>query len=166
MIGIMENSRVPKRLLVIDIDGLRQDVFHQALERGLAPHLNGLLRPVDGQPACHLNPVSPVPSITFCAQSTIFTGRQPETHGIAGNQFFDRFGKTNGGQPRFYAFDVGDALAYNDAVLTFTSIPSLSSGLAGQVLASNVPTLYEIAGQNGKSSTVVYHMISRGAQAW
>ena len=151
----------PRRLLMIDIDGLRQDVFHQALGAGQIPNIAGLLHD-----AAHLDPVSPAPSITFCAQSTIFTGQHPDLHGIVGNQLFDRFGLRSGGQPRFYAFDVGDTLAYNDAVLTFTALPTLENGLLGQALAPQTPTLYEIAAEQGKQSVVVYHMISRGAQQW
>ena len=111
----------PKRLLIIDIDGLRQDVFHQALTEQTIPNLARLLTGPgqNGSPGVHLDPVSPAPSITFCAQSSIFTGQSPEGHQIVGNQFFDRFGLRSNG-PRFYAFDVGDALAYDDAVLTFT----------------------------------------------
>lgn len=149
----------PSRLLVIDIDGLRQDVFHQALAEERAPNLARLL----GAPgACiHLNPVSTLPSITFCAQSSIFTGQPPDHHGITGNQFFDRFGQRSGA-PRFYAFDVGDALAYDDAVLTFSG----RHGLVGQTLAPETPTLYEMAASQGLTSTVVYNMVSRGATEW
>jgi hypothetical protein len=153
---------LPHRLLIVDIDGLRQDVFHQALSSGKIPNLARLLAgPGTSDNGIHLDPVSPAPSITFCAQSSIFTGAPPKRHGIAGNQFFDRFGLQGNG-PRFYAFDVGDALAYDDAVLTFTG----KSGLVGQVIAVEVPTLYEMAAARGLSSTVVYHMVSRGASQW
>lgn len=152
----------PQRLLVIDIDGLRQDVFHQALAANQIPNLAGLLGGAQPGSAYHINPVSTFPSITFCAQSTIFTGRHPDEHGIPGNQFFDRFGSKTGGVPRFYAFDVGDALAYDDAVLTFSG----PVGLVGQVLSENTPTLYERAALRGLTSTVVYHMVSRGASDW
>lgn len=148
----------PNRLLIIDIDGLRQDVFRQALETGQAPNLKRLM---SGPGAVHLNPVSTVPSITFCAQSSIFTGRHPDRHGIPGNQFFDRFGLRSG-SARFYAFDVGDALAYQDAVLTFTG----PQGLLDQTLNPETPTLYEMASARGLKSTVVYHMLSRGAATW
>lgn len=149
-----------QRLLIIDIDGLRQDVFHRALSENRVPHLAGLLVGAGGSPV-HLDPVSPAPSITFCAQSTIFTGAHPEAHGIVGNQFFDRFGRRGGG-PRFYAFDVGDTLAYDDAVLTFTG----ETGLVGQVLSPDARTIYERAAEHGLTSLVVYNMVSRGATRW
>jgi hypothetical protein len=152
----------PQRLLIIDIDGLRQDVFHQALSSGRIPNLARLLTSTEAEDgSVHLDPVSTAPSITFCAQSSIFTGAPPKTHGIPGNQFFDRFGLQGGG-PRFYAFDVGDALAYDDAVLTFSG----KVGLVGEAMSAQSPTLYEIASARGLKSTVVYHMVSRGASRW
>lgn len=169
MTGIMENGSKNEqtmtesfqRLIIIDIDGLRQDVFHRALNENRIPNLASLLTGEHGA-LVHLDPLSPAPSITFCAQNTIFTGAHPETHGIVGNQFFDRFGSHNGKGPRFYAFDVGDTLAYEDAVLTFTG----ELGLAGQVLSQQVQTIYERAAQRGLTSTVVYNMVSRGATEW
>jgi len=155
----MNPQSLPHRLLLIDIDGLRQDVFHQVLRQGRAPHLARLL----GEPdqAIHLDPVSCAPSITFTAQSSLFTGLQPELHGIQGNQFFDRHGLRGAG-PRFYAFDVGDALAYDDAVLTFSG----EVGLLGQTLSPQAPTIYERAARRGLSSSVIYNMVSRGATHW
>lgn len=158
----MEPFLAAQRVLVIDIDGLRQDVFHRALSEGKAPNLAALLGGPQAEQGIHLDPVSPAPSITFCAQSTIFTGEAPARHGIAGNQFFDRFGSQTGGVPRFYAFDIGDALAVNDAVQTFQG----KIGLVGQTLSREVATLYELAASAGLSSAVTYNMISRGAGVW
>jgi hypothetical protein len=158
----MVGDFAPQRLLVIDIDGLRQDVFHQALAEKRIPHLAGLLCAPDGRTGLHLDPLSPFPSITFCAQSTIFTGQHPDGHGITGNQFFDRFGRRTGGTPRFYAFDVGDALAYDDAVFTFTG----ALGLLGETIEPGAQTLYERAARQGRTSSVVYHMLCRGATHW
>jgi hypothetical protein len=79
-----------------------------------------------------------------------------------GNQFFDRFGRLSNGVPRHYAFDVGDTLAVDDAVLVFTG----QVGLAGRVLAAEALTLYEHAARRGLTSTVAYNMIARGATHW
>ncbi len=144
----------PDRLLVLDLDGLRQDVFTTALAEGLIPHLSRLLRG-----GLNLGAVSTAPSITFCAQTTIFTGAQPDQHNIPGNQFFDRFGNHSGGTPRFYAFDIGDTLALDDAVLVFSG-----EGLLNRLLPASVPTLYERAAQHGLQSVVSHHMLSRGAE--
>ena len=58
----MTSVIAPQRLLIIDIDGLRQDVFHQALSEGRIPHLAGLLGGPEGQTGIHLDPLSPFPS--------------------------------------------------------------------------------------------------------
>ena len=152
----------PAHLLILDIDGLRQDVFHRALDEGRVPHLARLLGGVAADCGLHLDPLSPLPSITFAAQTTIFTGLHPGQHGIAGNEFFDRFGLHSRGIPRFYAFDVGDALAVDDAVEVFTG----SVGLLGRTLDPRLPTLYELATAHGLTSLVAYNMIARGATHW
>jgi hypothetical protein len=148
--------------LILDIDGLRQDVFHHALDERRVPHLARLLGGAAADCGLHLDPLSPAPSITFAAQTTIFTGLHPGQHGIAGNEFFDRFGLHNRGVPRFYAFDVGDALAVDDAVQVFTG----PIGLVGRTLDPELPTLYELATAHGLTSLVAYNMIARGATHW
>ena len=155
-------ARPPARLLILDIDGLRQDVFHRALEEGRVPHLAHLLGGAGADFGLHLDPLSPAPSITFAAQTTIFTGLHPARHGIAGNEFFDRFGLHSAGKPRFYAFDVGDALAVDDAVEVFTG----AVGLVGKTLDAELPTFYEMAAAHGLTSLVAYHMLARGATHW
>jgi hypothetical protein len=152
----------PAHLLILDIDGLRQDVFHHALDEGRIPHLAGLLGGATAGCGLHLDPLSPLPSITFAAQTTIFTGLYPGQHGIAGNEFFDRFGRPSRSVPRFYAFDVGDALAVDDAVEVFTG----AAGLVGRILDPKLPTLYELATAHGLTSLVAYNMIARGATHW
>jgi len=158
----MADQNHPERILIVDIDGLRQDVFHQALADGRIPNLALLLGGAQAETGLHLDPVSTAPSITFCAQSTIFTGAQPDEHSIPGNQFFDRFGSRNRGTPRFYAFDIGDTLAVDDAVLVFAG----GEGLLNRTVEPSVLTLYERAGRRGLSSAVSHHMLSRGAQDW
>ncbi len=149
----MAETSAPAHLLVIDIDGLRNDVFQTALSEGLVPNLSRLAGGLS------LGAVSTAPSITFCAQTTIFTGAQPDRHGIPGNQFFDRFGASSGSTPRFYAFDIGDTLAVDDAVLVFSG-----EGLINRLLDPSLPTLYERAAQHGCNSVVSHHMIARGAE--
>lgn len=145
----------PKRLLILDIDGCCQDHFHTALA-GM-PNLSGILGGPQAAFGIHLDPVTTAPSITFCAQTTIFTGQPPNRHGIAGNQFLDRLTR---GAP-LYALDVGDFLAYDDAAAVF-----LGEGLINTLLDPSLPTLYEIAAPYGFQATVAHHMLSRGAAAW
>jgi hypothetical protein len=155
-------KELPQRLVILDIDGLRRDVFLQALTEGRAPALARLLGGPEAALGLHVEPVSNAPSITFCCQSSIFTGAHPEEHGLMGNQFFDRFGTRSNGVPRHYAFDVGDTLAVDDAVRVFTG----EVGLADETLSPRVQTLYERARERGLTSTVVYNMIARGATHW
>jgi hypothetical protein len=158
----MSENNFPERLLIIDIDGLRQDVFHNALANGSVPNLAELLGGAQAANGLHLDPVSTAPSITFCAQTSIFTGAHPDEHAIPGNQFFDRFGRRNGGKARFYAFDIGDTLAVDDAVLVFSG----ATGLLGDTANPALTTLYERAARRGLSSAVSHHMLARGADAW
>lgn len=152
----------PNRLCVLDIDGLRRDVFFRALAENSAPNLSRLVGGLEARWGWHFEPVSNAPSITFCCQSSIFTGAHPEQHGVMGNQFFDRFGTHSRGGPRHYAFDVGDTLAVDDAVRVFAG----SVGLVNETLSPDVKTLYEIAAEHGLTSTVAYNMIARGATHW
>jgi hypothetical protein len=144
----------PTKILWIDIDGLRPDVFADALENGKISNLAGLL----GKDRLVYPVLAPAPSITFTSQASIFTGSHPSQHGISGNQFFDRFGLQSHQTPRQYAFDVGDTLAADDAVRVF------SDNLASNCLQT--PTIYEILAEHGWQSVVVGHMYARGASQW
>lgn len=144
---------LPQKFILLDIDGLRPDVFHAALDANAIPHIAALVG--DG---LHIPAVAPAPSITFCSQACLFTGAHPGEHGVPGNQFFDRFGTNSGGVPRHYAFDVGDTLAVDDAVRVFTG------GLAAGRL--QVPTIYERLSDHGRTSVVAGNMYARGASNW
>jgi hypothetical protein len=151
----------PSRLVVIDLDGLRRDVFREALAAGDLPNVERIVGGRDGKTACHVDALSTAPSITFAAQASIFTGQHPAAHGIAGNESFDRLGRISEGRPRHFGFDVGYTLAVDDAVAVFTG-----DGLASRLLSRETPTLYEVASEHGLASTVVHHMYARGADAW
>ena len=150
----------PTRLIVVDIDGLRRDVFRRALAAGDLPNVERIVGGRDARTACHVDALSTAPSITFASQASIFTGRHPGAHGIAGNESFDRLGRISGGRPRHFGFDVGYTLAVDDAVRVFTD------GLASQLLDGETPTLYELAAARGLTSAVAYHMYARGAGVW
>lgn len=137
-------------MLLLDIDGLRWDVFNQALEEGMIPHISTLL----SSNPLKLPIVSTASSITFAAQASLITGRHPREHGVPGNQFFDRFG-TDGQKPKFYAFDLGDTLEVSTAVGVFTE------GLANDRLC--VPTFFEQLPRNRQPAVVATHMYPRGA---
>jgi predicted AlkP superfamily pyrophosphatase or phosphodiesterase len=153
--------RKPRRLVVIDIDGLRRDVFRAALAAGDLPNVERIVGGRDGATACHVDALSTAPSITFAAQASIFTGAHPGRHAIPGNESFDRLGRISAGRPRHFGFDVGYTLAVDDAVAVFTG-----DGLASQLLSRETPTLYEVASEHGMTSAVVHNMYARGADAW
>jgi hypothetical protein len=145
-------------LLLIDIDGLRPDVFATALKQAHIPHLAELLGGPEMRTGLQIPALAPAPSITFCSQASLFSGTHPAQHGIPGNQFFDRFGAHSKGKPRHYAFDVGDTLAADDAVRVFTD------GLAMRCLQA--PTIYERLAERGWRSLVAGSMYARGAETW
>ena len=147
-----------QNLILIDIDGLRQDVFSIALGQGMIPNIARLLGGRDLSRGVQIPIVAPAPSITFCSQASLFTGAHPAQHGIPGNQFFDRFGMHSNGLPRHYAFDVGDTLAADDAVRVFTD------GLAARCLQA--PTLYQRVAERGWRSVVAGNMYATGADTW
>jgi len=152
--------RRPRRIVVVDVDGLRRDVFRASLEAGDLPNVERIVGGREGEMACHVDALSTAPSITFAAQASIFTGQHPGVHGIAGNESFDRLGRISGGRPRHFGFDVGYTLAVDDAVRVF------SDGLASQFLSGEAPTLYEMVSNRGLTSAVAYHMYARGADVW
>lgn len=149
---------VPNHILLLDIDGLRPDVFRAALESGAIPNIASLLGGSRLSRGVQIPMVAPAPSITFCAQASLFTGTHPNDHGIPGSQFFDRFGSGSDGQPRSFAFNIGDTLAVDDAVRAF------SDGLAATRL--QVPTFYERMAGRGRTSIVAGNMYARGADTW
>jgi len=152
--------RRPRRLVVIDVDGLRRDVFRATLEAGDLPNVGRIVGGREGETACLVDALSTAPSITFTAQASIFTGQHPSVHGVAGNESFDRLGRISDGRPRHFGFDVGYTLALDDAVHVF------SDGLASQFLSGEVTTLYETVSAHGLTSAVAYHMYARGADVW
>lgn len=150
----------PHRVIMFNIDGLRPDVFNQALRDGKIPNLASLVGGHNISQGIQFDMVSTAPSITFCCQASIVTGTHPREHGISGNQFFDRFGKISG-SPRHYVYDIGGhRMAFGDTLQVFLN------DLASKSISPNVATLYEIAAQHDVKSTTVFHMYGRGATHW
>lgn len=157
---LQPNSIEPQALVIIDVDGLRRDVFRAALAAGELPHIERIVGGRAATAACDIDAASTAPSITFAAQASIVTGAHPGAHGIVGNETFDRHGRISRGRPRHFGFDVGDTLAVDDAVAVF------ATGLAARFLRAETPTLYERAAARGLRSTVAYNMVARGAETW
>lgn len=148
----------PKHILLLDLDGLRPDVFKAARRAGTIPNIARLFGGSHFDRSLTIENVAPAPSITFCSQACLFTGAHPSQHGIPGNQFFDRFGTTTNQTPSFYAFDVGDTLEVDDAVQVFTH------NLAGGRLQT--PTYYKRMKKHGLTSLVAGNMYGYDATEW
>jgi hypothetical protein len=142
-----DHNPLSHRIVLIDIDGLRADVFDRALQTGSLPNLARLLGGPAIDKGIQFQPI-------YCCQASSFTGAHPCQHWIPGNHFFDRFGRINQGVPRKYEFDFIDAPAV------------FLTGLAGNAIHPDVQTLYETATEQGLTSTVAYNMYAHGAQHW
>ena len=70
--------------VVICLDGSEPGYIERAIERGLAPHLDRLMRA-----GANLTASSVIPSFTNPNNISIVTGVPPNVHGIAGNYFLD-----------------------------------------------------------------------------
>jgi phosphonoacetate hydrolase len=78
--------RRPSRpVVVICLDGSEPAYLDRAVEKGLCPHIERILK--TGSAATAL---SVIPSFTNPNNLSIITGRPPAVHGIAGNFFYDR----------------------------------------------------------------------------
>src|SRR5215218_2341082 len=78
--------RFPKEpTVVVCIDGSEPGYIEAAIENGLAPNLERLMRT-----GANLLAQSVIPSFTNPNNISIITGRPPAVHGIAGNYFYDR----------------------------------------------------------------------------
>jgi phosphonoacetate hydrolase len=70
--------------VVVCIDGSEPGYIERAIDKGLAPNLDRLMRT-----GANLLARSVIPSFTNPNNISIITGRPPAVHGIAGNYFFD-----------------------------------------------------------------------------
>ncbi|MCB0012341.1 MAG: alkaline phosphatase family protein [Anaerolineales bacterium] len=146
------------KLLLIDIDGLRPDVFFAVVGAGLAPNLARLLGGQFLERGLQIPIVATAPSATFCSQASLMTGVHPNQHGIPGNQYLDRFGLNENNSPRRLGFDVGDIMAVDDGFRVF------SDGLAAQRLQSE--TIFQKWARQDRRAIVAGHMYATGADQW
>jgi phosphonoacetate hydrolase len=81
--------RRPERpVVVICIDGSEPGYIEQAIEKGLCPNLDRIMKT-----GANTTALSVIPSFTNPNNLSIITGRPPAWHGIAGNFFYDREAK-------------------------------------------------------------------------
>ena len=74
--------------VVICIDGWEPGYIEAAIEKGLCPNLDRIMKTGSNTTA-----LSVIPSFTNPNNLSIITGRPPAVHGIAGNFFYDREAK-------------------------------------------------------------------------
>lgn len=86
---VVANGRSYRRpdrpVVVICIDGSEPGYIEAAIEKGLAPNLDRLMKS-----GANTSALSVIPSFTNPNNISIITGRPPAVHGIAGNYFYDR----------------------------------------------------------------------------
>lgn len=170
-------STVPL-VIVLDIDGTRQDFLYQMLFDGKLPNLGRILgKRISADPSgipienhvstdplhrlefehgiALLNATTVFPSFTFAGQASIFTGVPPGQHGITGNEFLDRFrGGVFGNAPRLWTFTGNEIpLLLNP----FDGLPSIAGTSPGDALIA-----YSIgAAQAQLRVPTVYELLKR-----
>lgn len=131
---------VPKRAIIIDIDGAKSDALYNSLPD--MPNMQVIVK--NGIKFTDVKTV--FPSITLAAQASLFTGNYPGRHKITGNEWFDKSSLTY----RKYSADVW----YDDIIW--------NEGKANQDLSPNVKTIYEAAkNDRNMDSTVIFNHYSR-----
>lgn len=132
---------VPKRAIIIDIDGAKRDALYNSLPN--MPNMQIIVK--NGIKFTDAKTV--FPSITMAAQASLFTGNYPGRHNITGNEWFDKSSLTY----RKYSADVW----YEDIIWN-------EEGIANQDLNANVKTIYEAAkNDRNMDSTVIFNQYSR-----
>jgi hypothetical protein len=144
-------ARGAPRVLLFALDGVGDGEMMRALASGAMPRTAALLGEPSGERTWAHGWAAPdvlsiLPSTTYAAWASVFTGAPAGRTGVPGNEWFVRE------EMRFYAPAPVSVEEAEDAVRTF------SEGLAGALL--RVPTLYELAGVR---SYVSMHGIHRGA---
>jgi hypothetical protein len=99
-----------RRAVLIDIDGVRGDTFEQTYRDGRLPNFQRIL----GSAMWFDNAASVFPTVTMAGQASLFTGVPPATHGVIGNQWFDRAA----GRMVDYLTVTGVACVYGFTLLT------------------------------------------------
>lgn len=140
------------RVLLLALDGVGEDELRAALRSGGLPRLGALTGEATADPDLYAhgyvvpNVLSVLPSTTYAAWASLYTGEPPGRTGVPGNEWFARE------EARFYAPAPVSVEGTEDAVKVY------SEGLVGRVL--RVPTLFERADVRSYVSLAAVH---RGA---
>ncbi|HEX2201641.1 MAG TPA: alkaline phosphatase family protein [Longimicrobium sp.] len=148
----MRAARGAPRVLVFALDGVGDEELRAAVAGGRAPRIARLLgrRTAEADVYAHAyaapGVLSILPSTTFAAWTSMFTGRPPAETGVPGNEWFARE------EDRFYAPAPVTVPQFAHTLEVYTD------GLMGRV--TKTPTLYEMAGVRSYVSLAALH---RGA---
>jgi len=148
----MRAARGAPRVLVFALDGVGADELEAVIRSGRARHLAALVGPPAGEPGLYRHAYSApgvlsiLPSTTYAAWTSLFTGEPAGRTGVPGNEWFARE------EDRFYAPAPVSVKEHGDALKVY------SDQLMGTV--TRVPTLYERAGVRSYVSLAALH---RGA---
>lgn len=147
----MRPARGAPRVIVFALDGVGDDALRRAVASGGMPRVAALLGR-ETEPRLYEHGwaapgvLSILPSTTFAAWASVFTGQPAARTGVPGNEWFARE------QMRFYAPAPVTVTQHEHALEVF------SDQLMGRVLRA--PTVYERAGVRSYVSLQAYH---RGA---
>jgi hypothetical protein len=148
----MNPVRGTTRVLLFALDGVGDDLLREMVASGRMPQLAALLGQSQGEDLyAHAYAVpgalSVLPSTTFAAWTSIFTGEPPARSGVPGNEWYARE------ELEYYAPGPNSVEGTEHTIRAFTD------GFLGH--AVRVPTLYERAGR--LRSHVSLMLIHRGA---
>lgn len=144
--------RAGPRVLILALDGVGQEMLHQAITSGRLPHLSAVLGRAQADSGLYEHGwsqpgvLSILPSTTYAAWASLFTGAPSGQTGVPGNEWFARE------ERRFYAPAPVSVTQHEDALQVYTD------QLMGRVL--KVSTVYEQADVRSYVSLQAYH---RGA---
>ncbi|HEU0054841.1 MAG TPA: alkaline phosphatase family protein, partial [Longimicrobium sp.] len=148
----MRPARGAPRVLVFALDGVGDDELREVIESGRAPNISRLVGRPAGERGVYEHAydvpgvLSILPSTTFAAWSSVWTGEPAARTGVPGNEWFARE------ENRFYAPAPVSVTGNEQALQSF------SDQLMGKVV--HAPTVYERANVR---SYVSLHPLHRGA---
>lgn len=151
-----------KKLVFIDIDGIRPEVLYGILDD---PSTN--MHRIAGRGLRVERAVTVFPAVTLTCQASMFTGTFPATHGVVGNSWFDR--TTTPPLYRKYTTAKTAAGVYGFGLFGLPTIilperPELM--YANNDMSPDIKTIYEMAGEKGLTNWNHFNQYSRGAGKW
>lgn len=153
-----------KKVVMVGIDGANRDILYSLIEKKELPFFteivsNGII--VENAVTCF-------PSTTVPCVVSMYTGCHFKRHNILNNNWFDRF--QNPPVFKMYISSVWEVLKSLDKKLFgFPSILLPDLNLGGQInneISNDIPTIYQLAKDNGLTSYAFFHYVGKGATKW